>query len=103
MLRFEFHCGRISEMIFHITPGTQETLFFTIPQSYTDRAAGFYTKGFQDPGMNSFNHYAYGAIGQWLYATVAGIDIDPEQPAYKRIISWSSFFSFAWRFPPSLN
>ncbi|NBB73558.1 MAG: family 78 glycoside hydrolase catalytic domain [Bacteroidetes bacterium] len=28
---------------------------------------------FQDPGMNSFNHYAYGAIGQWLYEEVAGI------------------------------
>ena len=40
-------------------------------------------KGFQDPGMNSFNHYAYGAIGAWLYQTVAGIDIDPKQPAYK--------------------
>jgi alpha-L-rhamnosidase len=42
-------------------------------------------KGFQDAGMNSFNHYAYGAIGDWLYAVVAGIDIDPAAPAYKRI------------------
>ena len=33
--------------------------------------------GFQDTGMNSFNHYAYGAIGAWLYNTVAGIEIDP--------------------------
>jgi alpha-L-rhamnosidase len=33
-------------------------------------------KGFQDPGMNSFNHYAYGAIGQWLYQVVAGLDLD---------------------------
>ena len=41
--------------------------------------------GFQDKGMNSFNHYAYGAIGSWLYAVVAGIDIDPAQPAYKHI------------------
>ena len=40
-------------------------------------------KGFQDRGMNSFNHYAYGAIGAWLYQTVAGIDIDPEHPGYK--------------------
>ncbi|NJD10196.1 MAG: alpha-L-rhamnosidase [Gemmatimonadetes bacterium] len=38
---------------------------------------------FQDPGMNSFNHYAYGAIGAWLYSVVAGIDIDPEQPGYQ--------------------
>jgi alpha-L-rhamnosidase len=42
--------------------------------------------GFQDPGMNSFNHYAYGAIGAWLYNTVAGIEIDPTQPGYKHSI-----------------
>jgi alpha-L-rhamnosidase len=36
--------------------------------------------------MNSFNHYAYGAIGVWLYAVVGGIDLDPEQPGYKHII-----------------
>ncbi len=38
---------------------------------------------FQDVGMNSFNHYAYGAIGEWLYTYVAGIKIDPENPGYK--------------------
>ncbi len=43
-------------------------------------------KGFQDPGMNSFNHYAYGAIGAWLYAVVGGIDLDPERPGYKHIV-----------------
>jgi len=43
-------------------------------------------KGFQDPKMNSFNHYAYGAIGAWMYAVIGGIDIDPEQPGYKNII-----------------
>jgi len=42
--------------------------------------------GFQDVGMNSFNHYAYGAIGAWLYSTVAGIEIDPAQPGYKHAI-----------------
>ena len=31
-------------------------------------------KGFQDPGMNSFNHYAYGSCGQWMFSTMAGID-----------------------------
>ncbi len=41
---------------------------------------------FQNPGMNSFNHYAYGAIGKWMYQVVAGIGIDPEQPGYKHII-----------------
>lgn len=41
---------------------------------------------FQDPGMNSFNHYAYGAIGKWLYQVVAGIGIDENNPGYKHII-----------------
>ncbi len=42
--------------------------------------------GFQDPGMNSFNHYAYGSIGTWLYRTAAGIELDPARPGYKHII-----------------
>ncbi|HPG40507.1 MAG TPA: glycoside hydrolase family 78 protein [bacterium] len=41
---------------------------------------------FQDAGMNSFNHYAYGAIGDWLYRVTAGIEIDPQQPGYKHIL-----------------
>jgi alpha-L-rhamnosidase len=41
---------------------------------------------FQDKGMNSFNHYAYGAIGDWLYRVVAGIEIDPQSPGYKHAI-----------------
>jgi alpha-L-rhamnosidase len=43
-------------------------------------------KGFNDAGMNSYNHYAYGAVGEWMYATVAGIDLDPQQPGYKCIV-----------------
>lgn len=42
--------------------------------------------GFQSPEMNSFNHYAYGSIGAWLYQNVAGIELDPSQPGYKHII-----------------
>jgi alpha-L-rhamnosidase len=38
---------------------------------------------FQDVSMNSFNHYAYGAIGDWLYRYVAGIENDPKAPGYK--------------------
>jgi len=41
---------------------------------------------FKDVGMNSFNHYAYGAIGEWLYTYVAGVNIDPENPGYKHIL-----------------
>jgi alpha-L-rhamnosidase len=43
-------------------------------------------KGFQDQTMNSFNHYAYGAVGAWMYAVVGGIDLDTTQPGYKHII-----------------
>jgi len=43
---------------------------------------------FQTPGMNSFNHYAYGAIGDWMYRVIAGIDTDnePDGVGYKKII-----------------
>lgn len=37
-------------------------------------------------GMNSFNHYSYGAIGEWLYNYVAGLNIDVKKPGYKHII-----------------
>ncbi|NCB93758.1 MAG: alpha-L-rhamnosidase [Clostridia bacterium] len=36
--------------------------------------------------MNSFNHYAYGAIGEWLYRVVVGIEADINSPGYKNII-----------------
>ena len=41
-------------------------------------------KGFQDPGMNSFNHYSLGSVGQWLYQTVAGIDT--LEPGFQRVL-----------------
>ncbi|WP_320167727.1 family 78 glycoside hydrolase catalytic domain [Mangrovibacterium marinum] len=39
----------------------------------------------QTPGMNSFNHYAYGAIGEWMYGVAAGIQSAPEVPGFKEI------------------
>ena len=41
---------------------------------------------FQDVGMNSFNHYAYGAIGEWMYRVVAGLELDEAAPGYKHIL-----------------
>jgi alpha-L-rhamnosidase len=41
---------------------------------------------FQDVGMNSFNHYAYGAIGDWMYRVVAGLALDEAAPGYKHIL-----------------
>lgn len=42
-------------------------------------------RGFQSANMNSFNHYAYGSVGEWLYARVAGIDWDEEAPGFASI------------------
>ncbi|MDD7454829.1 MAG: family 78 glycoside hydrolase catalytic domain [Bacteroidales bacterium] len=43
-------------------------------------------KGMGPKGMNSFNHYAYGCVGQWIWETVAGIAADPAIPGFKHII-----------------
>ena len=40
--------------------------------------------GFQTIGMNSFNHYAFGSVGEYLYGVVGGIK--PASPGYKTII-----------------
>jgi len=39
-----------------------------------------------DPQMNSYNHYAYGAVCQWLIEAVAGFRPDPEAPGFAHII-----------------
>ena len=39
---------------------------------------------FQTPSMNSFNHYAYGAIGEWMVRVVGGIDVDVDNPGFRR-------------------
>lgn len=43
-------------------------------------------KGFQDPGMNSFNHYSLGSVGEWLRKTVAGIDNVPDGAGFEQIL-----------------
>ncbi|MGB2633726.1 MAG: family 78 glycoside hydrolase catalytic domain [Candidatus Acidiferrum sp.] len=35
-----------------------------------------------DPSMNSYNHYAYGAVADWIYRYAAGIDTDPAEPGF---------------------
>lgn len=40
-------------------------------------------KGFQDSYMNSFNHYAFGSVCEWMFASMAGIDTDGA--GFKRI------------------
>ncbi|WP_371596281.1 alpha-L-rhamnosidase [Streptomyces sp. NBC_00564] len=40
--------------------------------------------GFQTPDMNSFNHYAYGSVGEWMYTNIAGISAG--RPGYRAIV-----------------
>lgn len=42
-------------------------------------------KSMWSPDMNSFNHYAYGAVAEWLYRASAGIDCDEKEPGFKLI------------------
>lgn len=39
-----------------------------------------------DPGMNSYNHYAYGAVADWVYGVAAGIRTVEEAPGFERIV-----------------
>ena len=42
--------------------------------------------GMGPKSMNSFNHYAYGCVCEWIWETVAGISSDPSAPGFKHII-----------------
>lgn len=43
-------------------------------------------RGFQDPGMNSFCHYAIGSVAEWMYRTILGINPDESKPGYQHIL-----------------
>ena len=43
-------------------------------------------EGMGPKGMNSFNHYAYGCVCEWIWETAAGIASDPAEPGFKHII-----------------
>ena len=66
---------------------TYPSWFFSINQGATtmwERWNSYSHKdGFGNAGMNSFNHYAYGAIGQWMAERLAGLAPDPANPGYK--------------------
>ncbi len=42
--------------------------------------------GMGPKGMNSFNHYAYGCVCQWIWETAAGIASDPAEPGFRHIL-----------------
>jgi alpha-L-rhamnosidase len=43
-------------------------------------------RGFQAPRMNSFNHYALGSVGEWLYRGVAGLDQTPASVGFRELL-----------------
>ena len=43
-------------------------------------------RGFQDAGMNSFNHYSFGSVVEWMYRTILGINYDEQKPAYRHAV-----------------
>lgn len=43
-------------------------------------------KGMGPQGMNSFNHYAYGCVCEWMWETMAGIAADVSRPGFERIV-----------------
>ncbi len=43
-------------------------------------------RGFQNPGMNSFNHWALGSVGEWMWRNIIGINPDEAYPAFKRFV-----------------
>ena len=42
--------------------------------------------GFYEPSMNSYNHYSYGAVAEWMYSDMLGINTDKNSPAFKNVI-----------------
>lgn len=66
---------------------TYPSWFYSINQGATtmwERWNSYSKKdGFSGDNMNSLNHYAYGAIGQWMYERIAGLAPDPNHPGYK--------------------
>ena len=67
---------------------TYPSWFYSINQGATTMWERWnsYSKedGFGDASMNSFNHYAYGAIGEWMYKRIGGISA--LEPGYKKIL-----------------
>jgi len=43
-------------------------------------------RGFQNIGMNSFNHYSFGSVAEWMYRTILGINPDDQYPGFKKFV-----------------
>jgi alpha-L-rhamnosidase len=82
--------GYLDEAYLLINRDTYPSWLYPVKQGATtiwERWDGLRPDGsFQDRGMNSFNHYAYGAVGDWMYRVMAGIEIAERAPGYKQIL-----------------
>jgi alpha-L-rhamnosidase len=80
--------GHIDEAFTLLTQRTYPSWLYPITRGATtmwERWDGIRPdSSFEDPGMNSFNHYAFGAVGDWMYQNIGGIDVDSAAPGYKR-------------------
>jgi len=70
-----------SDLAYHLLTATEFPSWgYTIKNGATtiwERWDGFVAgRGFQDPGMNSFNHWAFGSVGKWMYENIVGIRVD---------------------------
>uniref|UniRef100_UPI0040495354 family 78 glycoside hydrolase catalytic domain n=1 Tax=Gelidibacter sp. TaxID=2018083 RepID=UPI0040495354 len=79
--------GEIALMYKILFKETYPSWFYSINQGATtmwERWNSYSkTEGYNTESMNSLNHYAYGAVGQWMYERIAGIA--PLEPGYKSI------------------
>jgi alpha-L-rhamnosidase len=79
--------GEIALMYEVLFKETYPSWFYSINQGATtmwERWNSYSkTEGYNTESMNSLNHYAYGAVGQWMYERIAGIA--PLEPGYKSI------------------
>jgi alpha-L-rhamnosidase len=55
----------------------------TIWERWDGYVEGRGENGYQDPSMNSFNHYAIGSVGEWMYRSILGINPDESRPGYR--------------------
>jgi alpha-L-rhamnosidase len=73
-----------------LTNRTFPSWIFSLDQGATtiwERWDGFVPgRGFQDRGMNSFNHWALGAVGEWMIREIVGLHPDASQPGYQHFL-----------------
>ncbi|MBN2507811.1 MAG: family 78 glycoside hydrolase catalytic domain [Verrucomicrobia bacterium] len=82
--------GRVDTAWQILTNRTFPSWYFTLDQGATtiwERWDGYVpARGFQDRAMNSFNHWALGAVGEWIMREIAGLHPDPAQPGFRHFL-----------------